>query len=213
MKKVVLFSIAVLMSVASFAQEKGDMYLSCSFSTDFGGAKTSTSLDGYESSVKEPFGTSSEISAEYAYFAANNTRLALEVAFPFSSTPFYEVDGEWIKGKNRALCICPNFSYYVKLADRFYYTPEIGALIEWSTIKTKHPQVPTEYLSSSLWGGYISLLSFEFRVSERFAIGIAGGGIGFYSSNSAYKGEDVSYRMNQFVCDLNKGSMQFIWYF
>ena len=46
MKKVVLFSIAVLMSVASFAQEKGDMYLSCSFSTDFGGTKTSTSLEG-----------------------------------------------------------------------------------------------------------------------------------------------------------------------
>ena len=36
MKKIVLFSIAMLMSVASFAQKKGDMYVAGSFATDFG---------------------------------------------------------------------------------------------------------------------------------------------------------------------------------
>ena len=40
MKKILLFSVAMLIGVASFAQKKGDMYIAGSISADFGTQKS-----------------------------------------------------------------------------------------------------------------------------------------------------------------------------
>ena len=212
MKKIVLFSIAMLMSVASFAQKKGDMYVAGSFATEFGSYAMSSSADGYATSEKTPFGTSFEIGGDYAYFIADNTRLGLGVSFPLSSSPIEKVNGKWLKDKTADFYISPDVAYYVKLADRFYYTPEIGMLFEWSRIRTQLSPSLTESTSISTWGGYINLLAFEFQVSERIAIGITVGGIAAYSSVYTYNDSDVKYKMNQFFCDLNNGSLHFRWY-
>lgn len=212
MKKAVLFSIAMLMSVATFAQKKGDLYVGGSFSTEFGGYTMSTSLDDYATSEKASVGVSSEIGAEFAYFVANNTRLGLEVYFPFSSSPTEKVDGKWLKTKDKALVIVPSVAYYVKLADRFYYTPEIGILSHWNTSKTPTSPSTTETLSDFSWGGYINLLAFEFQASERIAIGVTAGGIGAFTSIYAYKGDDVKYKMNQITCEFNNACLHFRWY-
>ena len=213
MKKTVFFSIAMLMSVASFAQKKGDMYVAGSFATDFGSYSMSSSADGYAASEKAPFGTSFEIGGDYAYFVADNVRLGLEVSFPFSSTPFDKVDGKWLKDKTTEFEVNPNVAYYVKLADRFYYTPEIGMLYQGGTIKTQLSPSDTESTQISTWGGYINLLAFEFQASERIAIGVTVGSIAAYSSIYDYKEYDMKYKMNQFFCDLNNGSLHFRWYF
>ena len=212
MKKIVLFSIAMLMSVASFAQKKGDMYVAGSFATEFGSYAMSSSADGYATSEKTPFGTSFEIGGDYAYFVADNVRLGLGASFPFSSSPIEKVDGKWLKDKTADFYFSPDVAYYVKLADRFYYTPEIGMLFEWSRIRTQLSPSLTESTSISTWGGYINLLAFEFQVSERFAIGVTVGGIAAYSSVYTYNDSDVKYKMNQFFCDLNNGSLHFRWY-
>ena len=212
MKKTVLFSIAMLMSVASFAQKKGDMYVAGSFATDFGAYTMSSSADGYATSEKTPFGTSFEIGGDYAYFVADNVRLGLGASFPFSSSPIEKVDGKWLKDKTADFYFSPDVVYYVKLADKFYYTPEIGMLFEWSRIRTQLSPSLTESTSISTWGGYINLLAFEFQVSERFAIGVTVGGIAAYSSVYTYNDSDVKYKMNQFFCDLNNGSLHFRWY-
>ena len=212
MKKIVLFSIAMLMSVASFAQKKGDMYVAGSFATEFGSYAMSSSADGYATSEKTPFGTSFEIGGDYAYFVADNVRLGLGASFPFSSSPIEKVDGKWLKDKTADFYFSPDVAYYVKLADRFYYTPEIGMLFEWSRIRTQLSPSLTESTSISTWGGYINLLAFEFQVSERFAIGVTVGGIAAYSSVYTYNDSDVKYKMNQFFCDLNNSCLHFRWY-
>ena len=212
MKKIVLFSIAMLMSVASFAQKKGDMYVAGSFATEFGSYAMSSSADGYATSEKTPFGTSFEIGGDYAYFVADNVRLGLGASFPFSSSPIEKVDGKWLKDKTADFYFSPDVAYYVKLADKFYYTPEIGMLFEWSRIRTQLSPSLTESTSISTWGGYINLLAFEFQVSERIAIGITVGGIAAYSSVYTYNDSDVKYKMNQFFCDLNNSCLHFRWY-
>ena len=212
MKKIVLFSIAMLMSVASFAQKKGDMYVAGSFATDFGAYTMSSSADGYATSEKTPFGTSFEIGGDYAYFVADNVRLGLGASFPFSSSPIEKVDGKWLKDKTADFYFSPDVAYYVKLADRFYYTPEIGMLFGWSRIRTQLSPSLTESTSISTWGGYINILAFEFQASERMAIGVTVGGIAAYSSVYTYNDSDVKYKMNQFFCDLNNGSLHFRWY-
>ena len=212
MKKTVLLSFAMLMSVASFAQKKGDMSIGGTFATDFGSYTMSSSMDGYGSSEKISFGTSFEIGGEYGYFVADNVRLGLGVTFPFSSTPFDKVDGKWLKDKTADFYFSPDVAYYVKLADKFYYTPEIGMLFGWSRIRTQLSPSLTESTSISTWGGYINILAFEFQASERMAIGVTVGGIAAYSSDYTYNDSDVKYKMNQFFCDLNNGSLHFRWY-
>ena len=211
--RIVLVGLVVsLLSQVSFAQKKGDMYVAGSFATDFGAYTRSSSADGYATSEKTPFGTSFEIGGDYAYFIADNTRLGLGVSFPLSSSPIEKVNGKWLKDKTADFYISPDVAYYVKLADRFYYTPEIGMLFEWSRIRTQLSPSLTESTSISTWGGYINLLAFEFQVSERIAIGITVGGIAAYSSVYTYNDSDVKYKMNQFFCDLNNGSLHFRWY-
>ena len=213
MKKTVLLSIAMLMSVASFAQKKGEMYVAGTFATDFGSYAMSSSVDGYSTSEKTSFGTSFEIGGEYAYFVANNIRLSLGADFSFSSSPSSIVDVKRLKDKTIGFDIVPGVAYYVKLADRFYYTPEIAMLFEWCTIKNQLSQSITESTPVSAWGGYINLLAFEFQASERIAIGVTVGSIEAYSSIYDYKKYDMKYKMNQFFCDLNNGSLHFRWYF
>ena len=213
MKKNVLFAIAMLMSVTSFAQKKGDMYVAGSFATDFGSYSMSSSADGYATSEKTPFGTSFEIGGDYAYFVADNVRLGLGVSFPFSSSPIEKVDGKWLKDKTTEFEVNPNVAYYVKLADRFYYTPEIGMLYQGGTIKTQLSPSDTESAQVSTWGGYINLLAFEFQASERIAIGVTFGGVAAYSSLYTYADDDAKYKMNQFIGAFNNGGLLFRWYF
>ena len=213
MKKTVLLSFAMLMGVASFAQKKGDMSIGGTFATDFGSYTMSSSMDGYGSSEKISFGTSFEIGGEYGYFVADNVRLGLGVTFPFSSTPFDKVDGKWLKDKTTEFEVNPNVAYYVKLADRFYYTPEIGMLYQGGTIKTQLSPSDTESAQVSTWGGYINLLAFEFQASERIAIGVTFGGVAAYSSLYTYADDDAKYKMNQFIGAFNNGGLLFRWYF
>lgn len=213
MKRILLLSIAMLMGIASFAQKKGDMYVSGFFSADLGGYTMSSKEDGYAPSGWNAFESSFEIGGEYAYFVADNFRLALAISLPFSSTPpSEEIGGELIKQNTFAFDICPNVSYYVKLADKLYYTPTLGMFFQRENINTTGSDLYASKLHTSTWGGYINILEFEFKVSEKFSIGANAGGLGVYSTNYAYSA-DEKYRMNQFVCDFTHGGVDFKFYF
>ena len=97
MKKLVLFAVAMLVSVASFAQKKGDMFIAGSISADCGTQTTSLSDGGYSTSVSQPLSTSFGFGVEYGYFVADNLKLAMAMSVPFSSSPVKEVDGKWLK--------------------------------------------------------------------------------------------------------------------
>ena len=147
----------------------------------------------------------------FGYFIADNVRLGLTLWAPFTSSPIDEVDGKTLKSKSAILEINPNVAYYIKLADRFYYTPELGASLSWGKIKNDISLTETESIPVSTWGFYTNLVSFEYKVSDRFSIGSVIGGLGWYSS--IYKYPDVKYKMNQFVCSFTDAAMLFRWYF
>lgn len=213
MKKILLFSVAMLISVASFAQKKGDMYIAGSISTDFGTQTTTLSEGGYSASVSQPLGTSFSFGAEYAYFVADNLRLAMAMAVPFSSSPVEEVDGKWLKDKASSFAINPNISYYVRLADRFYYTPEVGVSVNFGSLKEQLSKSETYKTPFWGWDVYANLLALEFRVSDKIAIGALIGAISYGSA--IYTNVDTDYKaaINQFDFDLNNSSIQFRFYF
>lgn len=211
MKKTILFAMAMLVSVASFAQKKGDVYVSATYSTEFGEYTTSSSLDGFATSKDNSFGNSFSLGAGFGYFVADNLRLGLSVEAPFSTTPMEEIDGETLEYKSVTIDVTPNVAYYVKLSDWLYYVPEVGAYLGWGFSKDQLTLTETEDLTNSSWGFYTDLLSFEFKVSEKFSITTKFGGLGWYSID--YKYPDHTYRMTQFVGDINHATVHFGWYF
>ena len=212
MKRILLLSIAMLMGIASFAQKKGDMYVSGFFSTEFGRYKSSTTMDGYSSSGWYSHDSFFEIGAEYGYFVADNIRLSMGVSFPFSSSPSSDEDGEEFKYNVTSLSVSPNIAYYVKLADKCYYTPTAGLVYEKTKMKTKGSDLYASSSRATSWGGYINIIAFEFKVSDKFAIGINAGGVAAFSTKYSYS-EDLKYKVNEFICDFSHGSVNFKLYF
>ena len=205
MKKILLFGIAILMSMASFAQKKGDMYVSGYFATDLGGYSV-------ESHDWLPFESVFDVGAEYGYFAANNLRLGLEVAVPFISSLNEDPDGGSYRYNTTSFVLCPNVAYYVKMGEKCYYTPEFGVACQWDKNKTKGTELYASSSHASTWGAYLDILAFEFKVSEKFSIGTNVGGIGLASSNYTYS-ETETFKINQFICDFSNVIVDFKYYF
>ena len=211
MKRILLFSIAILTSVTSFAQKKGDMYVSGFFTADLATYSTTSPTNG-TSSDWSVLDSSFEIGAEYGYFVADNLRLSLGVSFPIMSTPIDEMDGESYKYITTSFDIYPNLAYYVKMGEKCYFTPTFGLLYQRDKMKTKGTELYASSSRTSTWGAYLDILAFEFKVSEKFSIGINAGNIGAYSSNYVFS-EDEKYKMNQFRFDFSHGSVDFKFYF
>lgn len=55
------------------------------------------------------------------------------MAVPFSTSLIEEVEGKWLKDKATSFIINPNVAYYVRLADKFYYTPEVGVVVNFGS--------------------------------------------------------------------------------
>ena len=86
------------------AQEKGDMYVGGSFNL---GTTTFTHEDGNLNALTYA------VLPEYSYFVANNFRVGAELSCNFAADV-------------AIFTVSPNLSYYVKLLNNFYYTPELA---------------------------------------------------------------------------------------
>lgn len=73
----------MLLSIASFAQTKGEMFIAGTVSADLGTQKTTLSDGSYSTSAKQPLSSSFGFGVEYGYFIADNWRLTLAMAVPF----------------------------------------------------------------------------------------------------------------------------------
>ena len=213
MKKIMLFVVAMLIGVVSFAQKKGDMFIAGTISADFGTQKSTLSDGSYSTSASQPLSSSFSFGAEYGYFVVDNLRLAMAMSVPLSWSPAEEVDGKWLNDKVSAFVINPNVSYYVRLADRFYYTPEVGVSFDFGSLKEELTKSETYTTPFWGWNVYANLLALEFRVSERIAIGALVGGISYGSTIYSDKESDAKLASNQFNFDFNNSSVQFRFYF
>lgn len=108
MKKLFFCALAAIVSLqVASAQKRGEMYVGGSL----GVTTASASIDGISASA-----TSFGFAPEFGYFVADRLRLSGSIAYNLTSS------GD----TSHALTIGPSVAYYVRLCDRFYYTPEAG---------------------------------------------------------------------------------------
>ncbi len=120
MKKITILMLLVMMSGINvlFAQSQGDMYVG-----------TLAGVNVSKSSWKDANGTKHEndpqtillVAPGFHYFVADNFRIGLQMEF----TELMTKDND-TKYRNGVLAIGGAVSYYFQIADKFYYTPEVG---------------------------------------------------------------------------------------
>lgn len=214
MKKYLLSLAALCCSVAMFAQEKGEMYISGTLDFSVGTQTSILTSGSISESVQNPLTTSFAVGTEYAYFAAKNLRIALALSYGMSSEPTEKVDNKWYKTNTNLFQINPNIAYYVKLADRFYYTPEIGVSFGFGNIKQPITTTSTYTSPYSSWDVYANLIAFEFRVSQHFAMGCGYGSISYLSAKiTDTDNKSNNIKNNTFKLDLGTAGLYARYYF
>lgn len=203
MKKV-LFIALCLLSTVSFAQSKGDSYTSLKFGFEFGQQKTKIAQGVSES---QPTASSLSVAVEYGYFVANNFSIGLALICPYTSTPSAKSNNDWLSSTTLGIGVNPNISYHLQISDNFYYTPEIGGYFEYGKYEDEQPNSISYDTNYKGWGAYLNLLSFEFRVSKDFAMGVNAGALQYVTT----KIDDIS--VSRFGCVFNRGEFHFRAYF
>lgn len=177
MKKFALLIGMLVLTMNVFAQNKGDIYIGPSLSASYGKqyAAYYTSYQAYYAS--KPYDFSLNPSCEFGFFVANNFRLGVALGIPYSAYVDVETEDGWDIDYSLGISINPSMAYYVRLADRLYYTPEIGFKCE---VWTDFPRLQdfTDFENNYFgFSVYANLFDLEFRVNEKLALGVGVGSI------------------------------------
>ena len=213
MRKIITFSITMLICTASFAQKKGSMYVGGTLGLSTGTETTTIKSDGYKISETNPSTTEFLIGADFGYFIANNLRLSVGISVPLTSKPYGKIDNEWAYSTITLCAINPNIAYYLKLVDRFYYTPEVGVNFHFGGLSQKVKG--SQDLSLGCWGvgAYLKFASFEFKVTDKIALGLNFGSLSYNSMNVNQKEFKDSLALSSFNFSLNSAEASFKYYF
>lgn len=140
MKRVIIGLFAIISVMTAAAQNKGEMYAGGAI-----GVGTTSNFAGGSSATTVSFG----LAPEFGYFAAKNFRIGASVAYSLSNNG----------GVMHAFEIMPNMAYYVKMCDKFYYTP--GLKFGFTLAAGGGYVMPG-------FGVGVNLGSFEFRPTAKF---------------------------------------------
>ena len=207
MKKILLAAAALFVCVALSAQSKGEKYIAVSVGASFGSENVESYDGAYTTNTSSPLTTSFNVMGEFGYFIADNLRLALALGVPYSSTPTTKSGNTWLRRNTIGFQINPNIAYYVRLADNFYYTPEVGFSYQFGGYKEDMTTSTSMNLNYSGWDVYANILALEFRVSEKLAIGAGVGAVSYSTVKYTEKGAAEYIKDGQFRFDLNSASV------
>lgn len=215
MKRIFLLALAALsVCISTTAQNVGDKYIAAAMAFSFGNQNVETSNNGvYSTTQSAPLTTSVGIQAELGYFLADNVRLGFCLGIPFNSTPEALSGTTWLKTKTVGFTINPSIAYYLPLADRLYYTPEIGFSYEIGSYKEDLTTTTTYNANYSGWNLYVHILALEYRVSPKFAIGVGIGSVSYANVKIKDKNSGAYVSNKQLSFDFNSSSTSARFYF
>lgn len=203
-----------ILTTSAFAQNKFEKYVFVSGNASFGNMKIENS-DGYHAAVKseQPFNTYLGIYAGFGLFVAKNFRLELGIGVPYSKELLSKDGDKWLYDKVVGVNIRPNLAYFVKLADRFYYTPTIGGVFVFGKEEIDVSNYQSEKYDYRLTGAYANPLAFQFRVSSKFALGVDVGQVYYRRIKISHQVSGAYAAANQWLFNFNNISVSALFYF
>lgn len=161
------------------------MYIGGILGVNGGTGSTKTSSGSVSETAKTPKDFEFSINPEFSYFVADNFRVGVYAGIGFNSKPTSQDSNDnWLKQKSTTFSVGPVFAYYIKLADKLYYTPEIGLGFAYS--KGSQDLSTSQSYSLNIMGFYgsIYLAALEFRPTPKFGMVVSLATIGFGSMSS-----------------------------
>ena len=209
MKKLVLLIGIFIFSMNVFAQNRGEMYIITSATTSFGQTygNTFNSNGVLASTTEKPLNTYLSFDAGFGYFVANNFRLELCVGAYYEKDPREKASSDsWLSNKYKGFRVCPSLSYYVKFADKFYYTPEVG--VDFDFGKYSYDETLSESWNCPYRGYsiYTNLIAFMYRVGPHFALWVSVGEL-HYTHRNYYDEGNMIYLGGTTAFNLNNGTI------
>lgn len=178
MKKLLLCAVTLALSVYTLsAQNKGDKYVGGMLGVTTNTVSIERDMWSYENSTSTQ--TTFSFAPQAGVFVCNNLRLGGLLSYQLTN-----------KGDitTHALTIGPSLAYYVRLCERFYYTPEVSLGFAFESAK-----VYNESTTGYGVGLGVSLGAFEFQPSSHWGIAFSLLSLDYsYLSYSDYDHIDVS---------------------
>ena len=191
MKKITIMMLLVLMSSVNvlFAQSAGDKYVGTLAGMSI--TKSSTKVGDTKNSEK-PYVTM-QLAPGFHYFLADNLRVGLQMEL----TTSWHKDEDGNKSSNNTFLMGPTVAYYFAIADKLYFTPELG--FYFAHVKSKYKSGNTSYDSKG--NGFdlqILPIMLEFRPTDHFGFSASLLGIDF----AHIKAKDSDVKSNEFKFNL-----------
>ncbi len=202
MKKLLIFLFLFVFASSLYAQEKGDMMVSGSFSLN--SKSTKNKLDG--TSVVTKGDRSFSIMPEFHYFVCDGLSVGLGLGYSLEKEPNGRSDGDdQLFNKKGLFLFQPKVSYYVSLSDKFYFVPSfyLGAGVGKYKQEVAKNEVEEKDLSSLYVG--LSLLSFEFRPTDCIGLRFNAGDLS-YQAEITKESDDNKRVERDFNLGLNLGA-------
>ena len=167
--KRILISIMALVALCftATAQQKGEQSLGLHLGYD-------TSVTGYKfpafigspQKIITNNGHNLAAGIEYSYFVANNLRISASFAYSL------QADTE-TTNYGHSITIAPGIAYYVRLADGFYYTPNLSAGFACGITNNGKSAPHPESIKLYGLGAELQPLAVEFRPTKKFAMSVS----------------------------------------
>lgn len=189
MKKIVILLLLCATSLSTYAQEKGEKFLSTLIGVNV--TRSKLSLNGETKEKQDPEITLS-MSLGIHGFVAKNFRFGMEAGCAIKK----ETDGDYYQRTKMAF-VGPVFAYYVSLAEKFYYVPQLGAYFVHTNFSSRS-NITGDYVG---FGSSYELMKngFEFEIQPvRFEvrpcknIGLTMGILNFSIVNLIQKNDEMS---------------------
>lgn len=166
--KRVLISLAAIfcITISASAQQKGEQSLGISLDYNTGKTKAKSETTIYNNIVRnevtDEWGDNFSLNLEYGYFVADNLRVGANLGFGITDD----------ESETRTFHIAPNVAYYVRLADKFYYTPNLSLGFGCGSSEYSDGYSDEDY---SMCGFVTEFQPFavEFRPTKRFAMSVS----------------------------------------
>lgn len=196
------------------AQKRGDMFLSGSVGFSMDKAHNYISSDGaYTVVERKPFTFLVSAGIGYSYFVMDNFRIGLNLEVPFSSSYGVQYNDSYLRKNYFGLYINPELAYHFRLLERLFYTPELGFSYCFGSYKEDVTPDSFYKLPFSGWEVYLNLLSFEYRISRHFSVGVSAGSLSYFDFRLKEKSSYVYFGGGEFSFKLNEASIRCAYYF
>lgn len=179
-KKIIAAAFAALaFTLVGAAQQKGSISLSGKLGLDVGASTSKVKIGDNTTKSDVGYNPAFNLDAEIGFFPVDNFKIGLGLGYSYAGSQTAKSDDKWLMSRTNLFVLNPNFAYYLKIVDRFYYTPEIGVDLGFGGYRTDITTSNNIHQGAFAYNVYLLPANFEFKINKHWSLGMGFGSLGY----------------------------------